>query len=49
MAEVEELRAIEHRQDRGDLAPNADEILRVPVQGGHEPLLRLGQEHVDHA
>jgi hypothetical protein len=49
MAEVQELRAVQHGQDRGSLAPNIHEILRVPVQGGHQPLLCLGQEHVDHA
>jgi hypothetical protein len=49
VAEVRELRAIEHGQDRGKLGTHGRQVLSIAFQSGDQTLLGLGEQHVDHA
>jgi hypothetical protein len=48
VAEVRELRAVEHGQDRGQLGAHGGQVLSITFHSGDQALFRLGQQDMDH-
>jgi hypothetical protein len=49
VAEIREVRTVEHGQDRGKLGAYGRQVLSIAFQGGYQALLGLGQQDMDHA